>query len=165
MTDPLPMLPLDAPCARVLVVDGDAAVFNVLEGVLQRRGFVVVHEDSPRKALVLLTHDDFDLVVCDLNMEQLDGQEFTREVVRVTPDVPVLLMTGKATMELAIHAVLTGSWDYLLKPVDTTQLILAVDRAYRHRQLCKLLRSLRAQIGAADFATAAAVRPSTPGAC
>lgn len=159
------MLPTNSPCAQVLVVDGDAAVFLVLEGVLQRRGFAVVHENSPRVALDRLRRQDFDIVICDLNMEEIDGQEFTRQVLLMRPDVPVLLMTGQRTMELAIHAVLTGSWDYLLKPVNNVQLILAMDRACRHRQVGKELRSLRAQIDTADFTVPAPVGPSTPGAC
>lgn len=165
MTDSLPMLPADSPCARVLVVDGDAAVFYVLEGVLQHRGYSVVHEDSPLVALERLRGEDFDIVICDLNMAEVDGKEFTQRLVAMRPDVPVLLMTGKPTLELATHAVLTGSWDFLLKPVDTTQLILTMDRACRHRQLGKQLRALKFQIENADFTRPAPVRPSSPGAC
>lgn len=165
MTESLPMLPIDSPCAHVLVVDGDAAVYQAIEGVLQRRGFVVVHENSPRVALARLTDEDFDIVICDLNMDEIDGQDFARRVLVVRPEVPVLLMTGKKTMELAIHAVLTGAWDYLLKPVDVTQLILAIDRACRHRQLGKEFRHLVARIDSADFARAPLIRPSAPGAC
>jgi len=162
MLDPLPLASVSSPCAHVLVVDGDAAVFQVLEGVLQRRGFAVVHEDSPLRALDRVTSEDFDIVICDLNMEEVDGQDFTRRLLAIRPDVPVLLMTGKRTMELAIHAVLTGSWDYLLKPVDTTQLILAMDRACRHRQAAQGVRLLRARGESADVTGLRPSRPSAP---
>ena len=165
MVESLPMLPVNSPCAHVLVVDGSVAVFQALEGVLQRRGFTVLHENSPRTALVRLIAEDFDIVICDLNMEELDGKAFTEQVLALRPDVPVLVMTGPQTMELATHAVLSGSWDYLLKPIDGTQLILAMDRACRHRQLGKEKRGLQAQLDNADFTKATLVRPSAPGAC
>ena len=143
MSDVQPLRSLSTPCAHVMVVDGDAAVFHVLEGVLQRRGFSVVHEHSPLRALGLLTTEDVDIVICDLNMEEVDGHDFVKRLRRIQPDVPVLLMTGKKTMELAIHAVLTGAWDYLLKPVNTTELILAMDRACRHRGVARALSDLQ----------------------
>lgn len=161
----LPPLPSDSPCSRVLVLDDDAMMCQFLERALMRHAFTVVSETSPLDALDRLAVEDFDVVVSDLNMAGLDGLAFTQRVIALRPDTPVILITGSATMEIAINAVLTGAWDFLTKPIDGKLLALSIHRACEHRQLKKQLRELRAQVNGADFTKAPLIAPTTPGAC
>lgn len=142
--------PARSPCARVLVVDDDEMMCQFLERMLERRGFTVFSETSPREAIERLTHEDFDVVVSDLNMEGLDGMAFNQRVIELRPDTPVILITGDGMMEVAIRAVQAGAWDFLHKPIDPKLLALSIERACSHRQLKKELRALRTLVNGSD---------------
>ena len=139
-------LPPIPPCARILVVDDDELMCQFLERLLGRRAFTVFTETSSKLALARLAVEDFDVVISDLNMEGLDGLAFTKRVIDVRPETPVILITGASTVELAISAVRAGAWDFLAKPVDIKLLGISIERACEHRQLKKELRLLRTQV-------------------
>jgi two-component system response regulator HydG len=153
MTDSNELLPTPT---RVLVLDDDVLICQLLERSLQRRGFTVITETSPADALARLKDEECDLVISDVNMEGLDGLAFTQRVIALNPDLPVILITGSSTMEIAMNAVLAGAWDFLSKPIDAKLLELSINRACKHRQLKKELRELRAMVDGADFRTSSA---------
>ncbi len=137
--------------ARVLVLDDDVLMCRYLERSLHLHGFTVESETSPQEALGRLGVEAFDVVVSDLNMEGLDGLAFTQRVIGLQLDLPVILVTGTSTMEIAMHAVLAGAWDFLTKPLETKLLVASLRRATEHRQLRQELRELSAQLKASDF--------------
>lgn len=139
---------------RVLVVDDDVLMCRFLECWLRRRGVAVVCETSPSDALERLALESFDVVVSDVNMEGLDGVAFSQRVSALHGDLPVILITGSATLETAVTAVRSGAWDFLAKPIDATKLMASLDRACEHYRLRKELRELRAQLHGADFSQA-----------
>ncbi|MHB8873764.1 MAG: sigma-54-dependent transcriptional regulator [Myxococcaceae bacterium] len=120
---------------RVLLVDDDPLLCEFLERALSKLGFVVVSESSAEDALERLATEDFDVVVSDLNMAGLDGLAFIGRVLARQADVPVILVTGAGTMEVAIAALRAGAWDFLTKPIDPQLLALSMDRARKHRAL------------------------------
>jgi two-component system, NtrC family, response regulator HydG len=128
---------------RVLLVDDDELVCKFLEQSLHRQGFAVVCDSSAHDALERLAVEDFDVVVSDLNMEGLDGLAFTQRVMEQRADVPVILITGSATMEVAISALRAGAWDFLTKPIDAALLAVSMERARKHRALKTEVQRLR----------------------
>lgn len=132
--------------ARVLVLDDDELMCQLLDRLLTRQGYCVATESSPAEALARLTVESFDVVLSDVNMEGLDGMAFTQRVKAAGHEVPVILITGASTMDLAMGAVLAGAWDFLLKPLDARLLAASMARAVKHRRLSLDLTSLRAQL-------------------
>jgi two-component system, NtrC family, response regulator HydG len=128
---------------KVLLVDDDDLICRFLERALAPRGCHVVSEPSADDAVQRLDSEGFDVVVTDLNLVGVDGLAFTKSVVAAHPDVPVILMTGGATMEIAIAALRAGAWDFLLKPIDLKLLELSIDRARKHRALRAEVQRLR----------------------
>ena len=120
---------------RVLLVDDDPLLLEFLERALAKLGFTVVAEASAEQGLERLAVEDFDVVVSDLNMEGLDGLAFTEQILSRRADVPVILVTGQASMETAISALRAGAWDFLTKPIDPQMLALSMERARKHRML------------------------------
>ncbi len=130
---------------RILLIDDDEVLCDFLGLQLERRGATVVAERSAEAGLERLAAEDFDVVLCDLHLVGLDGLAFTQEVARRSPQVPVVVITGAATMDTTIAAMRAGAWDFLLKPIDLDLLAVVLDRAAKHRALQGEVVSLRRQ--------------------
>jgi len=127
---------------RVLLVEDDANLVELLEKGLQKRGFDVVACESAAAALEFLETRDVDAVVSDVRLEGMDGLGLAERVSSNRP-TPVILMTGHGDLETAIAAIRTGVYDFLQKPVPLETMVVALTRAVRHKQLEEELRRLR----------------------
>jgi DNA-binding NtrC family response regulator len=128
---------------RVLVVDDDRAMCEMLEGGLRRRGFDCVWRTSPRDVLQMLEGDSFDVVLTDLNLEGSSGLELCRRVLAVREDLCVVVMTAYGSIEAAVGAIRAGAYDFVTKPFDMDEIALTLERAVQHRQLRAEVRALR----------------------
>ena len=129
---------------RVLVVDDERAMADAMADELAGRGCkptVFTHADE---AFAILAEEDFDVVVTDLRMRGMNGVELCERVVVNRPDVPVIVVTAFASVETATATLRAGAFDFLAKPFDMEQLVIAVERAAQHRRLRDEVRRLRA---------------------
>ncbi len=117
--------------ARILVVDDEPDACEALRLLLESIGHVVVAETSPRRALAKVATQDFGLVLTDVAMSEMSGLDLCRQVTEVRPHLPVVLITGRGTMETAIAALRIGACDFLTKPVDVNSLERAIGHASR----------------------------------
>ena len=101
---------------KVLVVDDDAAILEVLEMRLTAMGFDVTATSDPRRALEATEAGRFDLALLDLRMEPTDGMRLMEGLHERQPRLPVLIMTAHGTIQTAVEAVRRGAFDYLTKP-------------------------------------------------
>lgn len=109
---------------HILVVDDEHEFLELMNNRLQKRGFTVVGASTGEKALELVNEQSFDAMVLDVKMPGIDGIEVLRRVKRMKPELPVILLTGHASVEAAMIGVETGAVDYLLKPVPINDLII-----------------------------------------
>jgi len=107
---------------RVLVVDDDAGLREMLEIMLTREGYSVVGEGDGLKALNRCRRERFDLVLTDLKMPKMDGLEFLKSVKEFSPGTQVILITAYATGETALRAMKEGAYDYVEKDFDVDDL-------------------------------------------
>ncbi|AKT37964.1 sigma-54-dependent transcriptional regulator [Chondromyces crocatus] len=128
---------------RVLIVDDERSVGELLESGLKKRGFQVKSCTSGDAALALLAEEEFDAVVTDLRMKGMDGLSLCERIVANRPDVPVLVITAFGSLESAIAAIRAGAYDFLTKPFELEVLRLALVRAIRHRALREEVKRLR----------------------
>jgi two-component system response regulator HydG len=115
------------------VVDDEPDACEALRQVLASEGYDAVAETSARRAIERLATEDFDLVMTDVTMQEMNGLDLCRHVVEARPGMPVILVTGRGTMDTAIGALRSGARDFLTKPVDVDSLIVAVVRGLQHR--------------------------------
>jgi DNA-binding NtrC family response regulator len=134
--------------AKILVVDNDAEMVELLQRRLEQGGYAVVPATSGTDALAALERDDFDVVLTDLVMDGVDGLGLLRAAARRDPRPRVILMTAFGSLETAIDAIRHGAYDYLTKPFKLEQAMLAVDRAAEDRRLREENRRLKAQVQA-----------------
>jgi DNA-binding NtrC family response regulator len=137
---------------RVLLVDDDVSLAETLEIGLRKRGYEVTTRASAEDAQGLVMSEDFDVVVTDLNMRQVNGIELCERIVANRADVPVIVLTAFGSLDTAVSAIRAGAYDFISKPVELEALAIAVDRAARHRQLGEEVKRLRREIeGAPRF--------------
>ncbi len=132
--------------SRVLVVDNDREMLKTLQRHLEHEGFRVTALSSGPDAAAALARDEFDVVLTDLVMDDVDGLALIAEAQRVQPAVRVILMTAFASLETAIAAMRRGAYDYLCKPFKMPEVSIAVRRAAENRRLREENRRLRAEV-------------------
>jgi len=135
---------------RILVVDDERALCEVLEEGLGGHGFEVRWTTAPAEALELLENGDFDVVLTDLNMREMNGIELCERVVANRADVPVVVLTAFGSLETAIAAIRAGAYDFITKPVKMDAVALALDRAVQHRSLRREVKRLRLLVAHED---------------
>src|SRR5271170_6686508 len=97
---------------RVLIIDDDPSMLEVLRAELERRSYGVVTETSPQAALRDLTDQDFGVVLSDLTMRGMSGVDLCRKVVLLREDTPVIVITAFASIESAIASIRAGAYDF-----------------------------------------------------
>ena len=128
---------------RILVVDDEKEMCEVIDEELERRGYETDWLLSADEAFVLLGSQDYDVVVTDLNMRGMNGVELCDRIVRNRPDIPVIVVTGFGSLETAIATLRAGAFDFLTKPFDMEELSIAVERAIQHKELRAEVKRLR----------------------
>jgi two-component system response regulator HydG len=128
---------------RILVVDDDQSMCEVLEESLRRRGFTVSFRTSAAAALEAIAAEELDVLVTDLNMRGMNGIDLCERVARNRPDVPVVVITAFGNMDTAIAAIRAGAYDFITKPFEIDQLKLTLERAIAHRTLREEVKRLR----------------------
>ncbi|MDB4936161.1 MAG: acetoacetate metabolism regulatory protein AtoC [Labilithrix sp.] len=129
---------------EVLVVDDERDTCELLEMALARQGMQVTTCTNAADALEKIASRDFDVVLTDLSMPETSGLEICERVIALRPDVPVVLITGHATLETAMGAIRAGAYDFVTKPIESKTLGVVVSRAVQHRRLREQIKMLRA---------------------
>jgi two-component system, NtrC family, response regulator AtoC len=130
---------------RVLVVDDDREMCELLRSQLTRREFAVRAEASAEEALARLGSEDIDAVVTDVRMRGIDGIQLCERLRHNRPDVPVLVITAFGSLDTAIAAIRAGAYDFLAKPFEVEELAFRLERAIQHRRLAEEVKRLRAR--------------------
>jgi len=129
--------------SRVLIVDDDRNVCDLLSAGLTRRGFDVACETAGSDAFARISREDFDVVVTDLNMGGLSGIQLCQRIVEHRPNLPVVVITAFGNLDTAVAAIRAGAYDFITKPFETDALALALERAAQHHALRDEVRRLR----------------------
>ena len=123
---------------KILVVDDESDICDLCVRSLQRYGYEVTATTKPLQALDMMRQQEFDLLLLDVRMPEISGIEVMRRVRQFAPDLAIVVMTGYASMEMAIEAVKQGATDFLQKPFQNLDnLRLAVAEALAKRDLTR----------------------------
>ncbi|MDY6791503.1 MAG: sigma-54 dependent transcriptional regulator [Thermodesulfobacteriota bacterium] len=120
---------------KILFVDDDSAILNIVDKYLTRQGYKVSLAESGDEALQLLKDKNFDIVFTDFKMPGLDGIELLARIKEYSPDIEVIIVTGHGTLESAVKAMKTGSYDYLQKPFKLNLLKIIIDRIVEEKKI------------------------------
>jgi putative nucleotidyltransferase with HDIG domain len=122
--------------SQILVVDDEEPIREVVSSMLNQAGYHARKAASGMEALELLDcGEDFELILTDLMMPELDGIALLEKIKERFPDVPVVMVTAVHDISVALAAIRNGAYDYLLKPFEREQLLIMVRRALENRSL------------------------------
>ncbi len=125
MSDPVDTSPL----VRMLLIDDEKGFVATLAKRLARRNIEAIQAYSGREGIQALRRQDFDVVVLDLKMEDMDGLEVLKIIKIMAPDLPVIMLSGHASDEAAHTGIKAGAFDYLTKPYDLNELLDKINAA------------------------------------
>jgi DNA-binding NtrC family response regulator len=131
--------------ARLLVVDDEPEMTDFLSRFFRRQGYEVQAAASGEEAWKAIEESVFDLVICDLAMEGLDGLELLRKVRTNDSVLPFIVVTGVGTIETAVEAIQLGAFHYITKPFNISNLEILAKRALEYGRLHKRIRTMELQ--------------------
>jgi DNA-binding NtrC family response regulator len=131
---------------KILIVDDDEGVREVLGRSLQESGYAVTGAESGERAVASLREMPFDLVILDMVLPRIDGLEVLKEISALRPEVGVIMITGYASVETAIKAMKMGAVDYIVKPFRMEEVAVVIGRALERSRLKRENATLRRQL-------------------
>ncbi len=132
--------------ANILVVDDERSIRDSLEMVLKEEGYNVKTATDGKQALKLLEENNFDIMITDLKMPELDGIQLTKHCLQTYPQTSVIIITAYGSLETAIEALRVGAYDYILKPFDFDDVLIKVQNLIKHKELILENQALRREI-------------------
>jgi len=115
--------------AKLLIIDDERAIRSTLREILEYENYEVEDIDNGVDGLELIKRKKFDLVLCDIKMNKMDGMEVLEQALSYSPDLPFIMISGHGTVETAIEASKKGAFDFISKPPDLNRLLITVRNA------------------------------------
>lgn len=132
--------------ARILIVDDDPNMCQLIEDDLQPRGYEVSSCNAGATAIEQLRESEFDVILADMNMPGMGGIQLCERITAIRPNLPVIVITAFGSMESAIAAIRAGAFDFVTKPVELDMLHIVLERAIKHSALVEQVRLLNLEI-------------------
>ncbi len=132
--------------STILIIDDEKNIREGLGAAFEIEGYSVRLASSGKEGLEQVAHGDIDLVITDLRMDGISGEEVLRQVTAKNPGVPVIVLTGHGSIDSAVDAMRSGAYDFLTKPLNLDQLSLIVKRALQGRELAIQHKELKDQV-------------------
>ena len=131
---------------NILVIDDEKNIREGLKIALEDEGYSVLDAADGRRGLEIALYEDVDLIITDLRLPYVSGEEILKKVVTELPSIPVIVLTGHGTVELAVEAMRIGAYDFLTKPLDLERLFRLIKRALEVRRLTLQKRELETEL-------------------
>jgi len=114
---------------KILIIDDDEVQLSLLQTLLSEQGYTLYSTaDGPQGVELYSTHRP-DLVLLDIGLPSISGIEVMKQVRQIDGKAKIIVITGYASVESAVHAIREGAWDYIRKPYDPQELVRKVDSA------------------------------------
>jgi DNA-binding NtrC family response regulator len=126
-------LPEEAPAAlpEVLVIDDEVIVGNSIRKILNPRGYHVEHAETPHTAMEILSERPVDMILLDMKIPGVKGLELLETIREEHPTIPVIMITGYATVETAVESIKLGATEYVPKPFTPDEIYQAVEKSFK----------------------------------
>lgn len=132
--------------SKILVVDDERAIRNTLKDILEYEKYQVELAENASKALELIKTNEFDIILCDIKMPDMDGLELLPHLISAHPDIPVVMISGHGNIDTAVEAIKKGAYDFIEKPLDLNRLLITIRNAMDKSNLVSETKSLRKKV-------------------
>lgn len=127
----------------ILVIDDEAAIRETLKEILEYEKYEVTLAEDGSKGLQLLQKNTFDVILSDVKMPGIDGMDLLDRVQALAPDVPMVMISGHGSVEMAIEATKKGAYDFITKPPDLNRLLITLRNAVDRNNLVSETKVLK----------------------
>lgn len=131
--------------ARILIIDDEPSIRRTLREILEYEKYQVEEAETGMDALNLINEQEFDVILCDIKMPEMDGIE-TLEGIRQQSETPVIMISGHGTIETAVEAIKKGAYDYISKPPDLNRLLITLKNALDKSNLTRETKALKKEV-------------------
>lgn len=129
--------------SNILIIDDEKAIRKTLGEILSYEGYKIDEAGDGEEGLKKFREKAYDVVLCDIKMPKIDGIEFLDKANEISPDVPIIMISGHGTIETAVEAVKKGAYDYISKPPDLNRLLITIRNAMDKTNLVTEAKVLR----------------------
>jgi two-component system response regulator AtoC len=131
---------------KALVIDDDIATLELMKFQLNEEGFSVMTAERGQKGLNFVEENEFDIILTDLHLPDLNGIEMVKRCKEISPDTEIIMVTGFGSMEKAIDATKAGAFYYVEKPIEFEELFVLIEKAVERKQQAKEIKELRGKL-------------------
>ncbi|MGQ9619908.1 MAG: sigma-54-dependent transcriptional regulator [Bacteroidales bacterium] len=132
--------------SKILVIDDEKAIRNTLKEVLEyEKHEVDTVEDGP-SGLELFSNNSYDIVLCDIKMSKMDGIEVLEKIIEISPDTPVIMISGHGNIDTAVESIKKGAYDFIEKPLDLNRLLITIRNATDKSRLVTQTKVLKNKV-------------------
>ena len=123
--------------SKILIIEDEAAIRRVLTKILSEENdtYIVEEAEDGIQGYEKIKNEDYDLVLCDIKMPKMDGEELLEAVKKIKPEIPMVMISGHGDLETAVNTMRLGAFDYISKPPDLNRLLNTVRNALDKKQL------------------------------
>lgn len=132
--------------SHILIIDDERGIRNTLKDILEYEKYKVDDAENGKIGLEKFKKNSYHLVLCDIKMPEMDGMEVLHQILSLNPEIPVVMISGHATIETAVDAVKKGAYDFLAKPLDLNRVLITVRNALDREQLIQENTNLKKKI-------------------
>ena len=132
--------------AKILIVDDEAGIRRILTDILEIEKYDIVQATNGVEAVVKIKRKKFDLIILDIKMPQMDGMTVLDRIQTLTPETPVIMISGHADIDTAVEAVKKGAFDFISKPLDLNRLLITVRNAQDKSTLIGQKKALQRKV-------------------
>ena len=132
--------------AKILIIDDEKAIRNSLKDILSYEKIEVDEAADGAEGLSKAEKTSYDAILCDIKMPKVDGMEVLSKLMEVSPDVPVVMISGHGTIDTAVDAIKKGAYDFISKPPDLNRLLVTIRNALDRKSLVHETKTLKKKI-------------------
>ncbi|MCA0238223.1 MAG: sigma-54 dependent transcriptional regulator [Bacteroidetes bacterium] len=134
--------------ARILIVDDEMPIRRTLRDILEFEGYDVDEASDGLECVAKVQKEKFDVIITDIKMPKMDGIEALERLQILSPETPVIMVSGHGTIDTAVEAVKKGAFDFISKPPDLNRMLITVRNALERSELVNTTQVLRKQVKA-----------------
>lgn len=132
--------------SHILIIDDERGIRSTLREILEYEKYKIDDAENGKIGVEKFKKNSYHLVLCDIKMPELDGMEVLQQILTINPEIPVVMISGHATIETAVDAVKKGAFDFLSKPLDLNRVLITVRNAIDREQLIQENTNLKKKI-------------------
>ena len=132
--------------AKILVIDDERSIRNTLKDILEYEKHETLLAENGIEGLTYIKTDKVDVVLCDIKMQEMDGIEVLEQIMKISPDTPVIMISGHGNIDTAVEAIKKGAFDFIEKPLDLNRLLITIRNAMERSDLVTETKVLRRRV-------------------